>query len=95
MRLHGCSYTFARGPLAAGVGYSVWYSVLPHLKPNIAAFSLLSVPIWAALGGVFLVAEPINLHLAISASVILGGILLVILAKQRARGINNVQGKND
>jgi drug/metabolite transporter (DMT)-like permease len=41
------------------------------------------VPIWAALGGILLVEEPINLHLAVSASVILGGILLVMLAKKK------------
>lgn len=79
----GWLYTIGSGALASGVGYSVWYVVLPHLKPSIAAVSQLSVPIWAALGGVLLVAEPIDLHLAISASVILGGILLVILAKQK------------
>jgi drug/metabolite transporter (DMT)-like permease len=83
MSLQGWLYTIGSGAFASGVGYSVWYIVLPHLKPSIAAVSQLSVPIWAALGGVLLVAEPIDLHLAISASVILGGILLVILAKQK------------
>jgi drug/metabolite transporter (DMT)-like permease len=87
MSLQGGLYTIASGALASGVGYAVWYAVLPHLKPSIAAVSQLSVPIWAALGGVLLVAEPINLHLTLSASVILGGILLVILAK------NNVDKK--
>ncbi|WP_369809291.1 DMT family transporter [Paraglaciecola sp. MB-3u-78] len=79
--LQGWLYTIASGALASGVGYAVWYAVLPHLKPSIAAVSQLSVPIWAALGGVLLVAEPISLHLTLSASVILGGILLVILTK--------------
>jgi drug/metabolite transporter (DMT)-like permease len=79
--LQGWLYTIASGALASGVGYAVWYAVLPHLKPSIAAVSQLSVPIWAALGGVLLVAEPISLHLTLSATVILGGILLVILTK--------------
>lgn len=77
----GLLYTIASGALASGVGYTLWYQVLPKLKPSIAAVSQLSVPIWAALGGIVLVNEPIDLHLAISAIVILGGILLVILAK--------------
>jgi len=81
----GWLYTIGSGALASGVGYSVWYTVLPQLKPNIAAVSQLSVPIWAALGGVVLVAEPIDLHLAISASAILGGILLVILTKKNPK----------
>jgi drug/metabolite transporter (DMT)-like permease len=83
LSLQGWLYTIASGALASGVGYAVWYAVLPHLKPSIAAVSQLSVPIWAALGGVLLVAEPINFHLTLSASVILGGIILVILAKQK------------
>lgn len=85
LSLQGWLYTIGSGALASGVGYSVWYAVLPHLNPNIAAVSQLSVPIWAGLGGVLLVAEPIGLHLAISACVILGGILLVILAKLKGR----------
>jgi drug/metabolite transporter (DMT)-like permease len=79
----GLLYTFGSGALASGVGYTIWYQVLPKLKPSIAAVCQLSVPIWAALGGILLVEEPINLHLAVSASVILGGILLVILAKKK------------
>jgi drug/metabolite transporter (DMT)-like permease len=85
MSLQGWLYTIGSGALASGVGYSVWYTVLPHLKPNIAAVSQLSVPIWAALGGVLLVAEPIDLHLAISASMILVGILLVIMTHQKGK----------
>ena len=83
MSAQGWLYTIGSGALASGVGYSVWYSVLPHLKPSIAAASQLSVPIWAALGGVLLIAEPIDFHLAVSACAILGGILLVILVKQK------------
>ena len=79
----GLLYTFGSGALASGVGYTIWYQVLPKLKPSIAAVCQLSVPIWAALGGILLVEEPINFHLTVSASVILGGILLVILAKKK------------
>lgn len=81
--LMGWLYTFASGALASGIGYSIWYQVLPRLKPSIAAVCQLSVPIWAALGGILLVNEPIDLHLSVSATVILGGILLVILTKKQ------------
>jgi len=82
--LKGLLYTFCSGALASGVGYTIWYQVMPKLKPSIAAVCQLSVPIWAALGGIMLVNEPIDLHIAASASVILGGILLVILAKKKS-----------
>lgn len=81
--LKGLLYTFSSGALASGVGYTIWYQVLPKLQTSIAAVCQLSVPIWAALGGILLVNEPIDLHLVVSASVILGGILLVILAKKK------------
>ena len=81
--LNGLLYTFGSGALASGLGYTIWYQVMPELKPSIAAVCQLSVPIWAALGGILLVEEPIDLHIAVSASVILGGILLVILAKKK------------
>jgi drug/metabolite transporter (DMT)-like permease len=80
--LKGLLYTLGSGALASGVGYTIWYQVLPKLKPSIAAVCQLSVPIWAALGGILLVNEPIDSHLLISSLVILGGILLVILNKK-------------
>ena len=82
--LKGLLYTFCSGALASGLGYTIWYQVMPKLKPSIAAVCQLSVPIWAALGGIMLVNEPIDLHIAASAAVILGGILLVILAKKKS-----------
>ncbi|MFT2091862.1 DMT family transporter [Paraglaciecola sp. 2405UD69-4] len=81
----GWVYTVASGALASGVGYAIWYLVLPNLAPSIAAVCQLSVPIWAAAGGILLVNEPLDTHLAISAAVILGGILLVILAKTKSK----------
>ncbi len=83
--LKGFLYTLGSGALASGMGYTIWYQVLPKLKPSIAAVCQLSVPIWAALGGIILVNEPVNIHLVISSTVILGGILLVILAKKQPR----------
>ena len=79
--INGWFYVIGSGALASGAGYAMWYWVLPKLTTNIAAVSQLSVPIWAALGGVIFVAEPIDLHLGISTGVILGGILLVVLNK--------------
>jgi drug/metabolite transporter (DMT)-like permease len=81
--LSGWLYTIGSGSIASGLGYSIWYRVLPHLKPSIAAVSQLSVPIWAALGGIIFVSEPVDMHTTLSASIILGGILLVILVKQK------------
>ncbi|MCF2949482.1 DMT family transporter [Paraglaciecola aquimarina] len=77
----GLFYTLASGVLASGLGYAVWYYVLPKLPSSLAAVSQLSVPIWAALGGVMFVGESISLHLIISSCLILGGILLILFSR--------------
>ncbi|MFQ3196497.1 MAG: drug/metabolite transporter (DMT)-like permease [Paraglaciecola sp.] len=82
--LAGIYYALASGMLASGLGYALWYQVLPKLDNSVAAVCQLSVPVIAAFGGVLFVAEPLTPHLLICATGILGGMLLVILAKQRS-----------
>lgn len=45
----------ALGALASGIGYAIWYRVLPAMKATHAATVQLSVPVIAALGGIALV----------------------------------------
>ena len=77
----GVWYAVASGALASGVGYAIWYSVLPSLQATHAATIQLSVPVIAAVGGVLLLGEPITLRLWLASVAILGGIALVILTK--------------
>jgi drug/metabolite transporter (DMT)-like permease len=77
----------ASGALTSGIGYSIWYTVLPVLKAAKAATVQLSVPVIAALGGVVFLGEPITMRLLLSSLAILGGIALVILEKQQAGGV--------
>ncbi|MES2069081.1 MAG: DMT family transporter [Pseudomonadota bacterium] len=76
----GVWYAFLSGALASGVGYAIWYTALPFLKSTTAATVQLSVPVIAALGGVFFLAEPISLRLLVASLAIIGGIALVVLA---------------
>jgi drug/metabolite transporter (DMT)-like permease len=82
LTFEGVSYALASGALASGIGYAIWYQVLPKLDSSVAAVCQLSVPIIAAFGGVLLVAEPITTHLLFSSIAILGGMLLVIMGKK-------------
>lgn len=77
----GLLYAVLSGALASGIGYSVWYAVLPALKATHAATVQLSVPVLAAVGGVAFLAEPLTPRLAFASVAILGGIALVILEK--------------
>lgn len=74
----GVAYAVASGALASGIGYSIWYAVLPSLKAAQAATVQLSVPVITAFGGVLFIGEAITLRLVISSIAILGGIALVI-----------------
>jgi drug/metabolite transporter (DMT)-like permease len=78
----GIVYAVSSGAVASGIGYAIWYTALPVLNATRAATVQLSVPVIAALGGVLFIGEPINLRLVLASTAILGGIALVIVAKQ-------------
>ncbi|MHB1174731.1 MAG: DMT family transporter [Sulfuriferula sp.] len=79
----GFWYAVSSGALASGIGYALWYSVLPALKATSAATIQLSVPVIAALGGIAFLGEAVSLRLLLASLAILGGIALVILEKQK------------
>jgi drug/metabolite transporter (DMT)-like permease len=78
----GLLYAVASGALTSGIGYAIWYTVLPALKATNAATVQLSVPVIAALGGIVFLGEPVTLRLALASVAILGGIALVVLQKR-------------
>lgn len=80
----GVAYAMLSGALASGVGYAIWYTVLPALSATRAASVQLSVPVLAALGGIAFLAEPLTLRLVAAAMLVLGGIALVV--HERAQG---------
>jgi drug/metabolite transporter (DMT)-like permease len=85
----GIRYAFLPGALASGVGYAIWYTALPFLKSTTAATVQLSVPVIAALGGVFFLQEPLTLRLLAASVAIIGGIALVVLVGHRKETPNN------
>jgi drug/metabolite transporter (DMT)-like permease len=78
----GIWFAVCSGALASGFGYAVWYTVLPALKATSAATIQLSVPVFAALGGIALLGEMMTMRLTFSSVAILGGIALVVLERQ-------------
>ena len=73
----GVACAVASGALASGVGYAVWYTVLPALRVSTAATLQLAVPVLAALGGIAWLGEALTWRLMLAAPAILGGIALV------------------
>ncbi|GAA4863345.1 EamA family transporter [Luteimonas vadosa] len=81
----GIALAAASGALASGLGYAVWYAVLPRLSALRASILQLSVPVLTALGGVALLAEVLSLRLVACSAAVLGGVLLVVLSGSRMR----------
>jgi drug/metabolite transporter (DMT)-like permease len=81
----GMGYAVLSGALASGIGYAIWYRVLPAMKATHAATVQLSVPVIAALGGIVALGESISVRSVLAATAILGGIALVILEKQAVK----------
>ncbi|RBW63515.1 EamA family transporter [Vibrionales bacterium C3R12] len=89
LSLHQAHYTLqgillacASGSLASGVGYAIWYYVLPQLSVIRAASLQLLVPVLSAVGGVLFMSENITMHFVMSSALILGGIMIVLKAKE-------------
>jgi len=82
MTVAGTGWAVASGALASGLGYVIWYTVLPGLSAFRAASMQLSVPVLAAFGGVLLLAESLTLRLVIASVMTLGGIALTLLGRR-------------
>lgn len=78
------AYAIASGAVASGLGYAIWYTVLPALKSTTAATVQLSVPVIAAVGGILFLPESLTLRLVVASVAILGGIALVVIDFQAA-----------
>ena len=74
------------GAITSGMGYALWYSILPKLETSVAALSQLTVPIIAAFGGALLLAEPPSSRLIVATVVVLGGVALGVFGAQRKIG---------
>jgi drug/metabolite transporter (DMT)-like permease len=76
----GLLWAALSGAVTSGLGYVLWYAVLPQLTATRAATVQLAVPVVAAAGGVLFLAEPVTARLLLSACAILGGIGLASFA---------------
>ena len=75
---HGVMLAIAAGALTSGLGYAIWYLVLPTLSYLQSGVVQLFVPVIAAFGGIIFVGETLTNKLLISLVIVLIGIILVI-----------------
>lgn len=79
----GVALAVISGAVTSGLGYALWYRILPGLDRSAAGLAQLSVPIIAAVGGVVLIGEAITPRLLVSAALIVGGVMLGTLRPRR------------
>lgn len=70
----GLALAVLSGAVTSGLGYALWYAVLPALGAARGAVAQLTVPVIAAAGGAALLAEPLGLRFALAAALVLGGV---------------------
>lgn len=81
----GLAYASLSGAVASGLGYIIWYDVLPRLTRTTAAIVQLTVPAIAALGAVVFIGEALSGRLLIAMAGICGGVSLALLAAEHRR----------
>lgn len=64
------------GAVTSGLGYALWYAVLPALGAARAAVAQLTVPVLAALGGAVLIGEGVGWRFWAASAVILSGVAI-------------------
>jgi drug/metabolite transporter (DMT)-like permease len=79
----GVVLALVSGVVTSGLGYCLWYAVVPSLGAARAAIVQLSVPVIAAVGAIVLLDEPLRSHVAIGGAIILGGLALALWQRRR------------
>ena len=79
----GIAAAVVSGAVTSGLGYALWYAVLPRLPASVAAVAQLTVPVLAALAGAVLLAEVPGPRFWAAALLVIAGVLLSVLRISR------------
>jgi len=71
------------GALTSGLGYALWYLVLPQLGATRAAVAQTTVPVLVVIGGAILLGEIPDAAALLPGSVVLAGVLISLMPQRR------------
>ncbi len=74
--LAGVALAVLSGAVTSGLGYALWYRVLPELGAARAGLAQLTVPIIAAAAGVLFLGEAVSLRFGLAALLVCAGVLI-------------------
>ena len=84
---NGVALAVISGVITSGLGYAIWYAVVPDLGAMRSSVAQLTAPIVAVVGGMILLSEPLTVRFVLSALLILGGVVISVMpARQRTMG---------
>ncbi len=86
---HGVLLAVVSGAVTSGLGYALWYAVLPRLSATAASLTQPSVPVIVLLGGAILLGEAIAPATVLAAALVLGGVAFGSLPARRQRTIGS------
>ncbi len=73
------------GAVTSGLGYALWYSLLPRLAASVAAVAQLTVPVIAMAGGMLFLGEALTAEFVLASALVLGGVAVSVISR-RAQG---------
>ena len=79
--LYGVILAIASGAITSGMGYALWYKVLPQLTATRASIVQLTVPVVAGISGLIFLSEPLTFRFVLASALILGGVAISIVMK--------------
>lgn len=83
--VRGSLLALASGAVASGIGYTLWYAVVPRMTAMRASILQLSVPVLAAVGGIMALGEQVTPRLLLAGVVTLSGVTLALNGGARKR----------
>lgn len=78
MTQRGIFLAVLSGAITSGLGYALWYFVLPRLDTITASVAQLTVPAIATVGGILFLNEPVTIRFFVSACLIMSGVVIAV-----------------
>ncbi|WP_424940911.1 DMT family transporter [Aliiroseovarius sp. S253] len=82
LSIPGVLLAITSGAITSGLGYALWYRVLPQLAASTGALVQLSVPVIAMGAGVALLGETVGFREVAASALVLGGIAIGLVARK-------------
>ena len=79
---NGVLLALVSGAVMSGLGYALWYWVLPQLDVTVGALAQLLVPVFALILGALFLQEVVSLRATVAAALIVGGVAAGSLLKR-------------